>query len=89
MIAALARLHEADWNIRDVLVLDAISKLPGRNGLEISRAVSVNSRSLVDRNIKKLIARGLVLDDREKPNFGTPNKLRTTAAGEQFLDDLT
>lgn len=85
MIYTLKRLHANGWNIRDVLVLDAIRENPGRNGLEISRHVSVNSRSLVDRNIKKLIAKGLVKDDREKPNFGTPNKLHVTPDGEKFL----
>lgn len=81
-------IDRSGLKVRDVIVLWAVREQPGMMGRELAMKIGLESRSNVQDQMARLIARGLIEDRRPTKDQQTPNDLHILDAGRQFLAGL-
>lgn len=87
-MAKLRIIDRSGLKVRDVIVLWAVREQPGMMGRELAMKIGLESRSNVQDQMARLIARGLIEDRRPTKDQQTPNDLHILDAGRQFLAGL-
>jgi DNA-binding MarR family transcriptional regulator len=87
-MARLRKIDRSGLKVRDVIVLWAIREQPGMMGRELAMKIGLESRSNVQDQIARLIARSFVEDRRKTHDQQTPNDLHILPAGRDYLASL-